>query len=509
MLGGQERRPGLVLTDQQRGYAHISWLGAIGADLAEVEVDTADHEAFRLVKRALVEGICSQGPPVITSGPRNTTIAAGQPASLQVVASSSLPLRYQWFREDVRIETATSATLDLPVVSAADNEATFTVVVTNDRGSASASAVRSVVDSQPAAPSGQQISTGYTHSCAAVTRSLGVKCWGDNSNGQLGDGTQESRFTAVDVIGLHAGVLAVAAGGRYSCALTSNGAVKCWGSNFRGQLGDGTDAAQRLTPVDVVGLNSGVVAISAGQSHACALMQAGGLKCWGANGFGGPLGDGTTEDRRMPVDVVGLAHGVSAVSAGWHHTCAVMSSGGVKCWGENYLRQLGDGTTEVRRTPVDVIGLTSSIVSVAAGAPHTCAVTVNSTVMCWGSNANGYLGDGTAEFRTGPVDAENLTDAVAVSAGLGHACAVTSSGGVKCWGVGAYGELGGGAFENQRRMPDDVPNLRSGASAISAGGSRTCAAMADRAQCWGWNYLGALGDGTDESRAAPVDVLGL
>jgi alpha-tubulin suppressor-like RCC1 family protein len=145
----------------------------------------------------------------------------------------------------------------------------------------------------------------------------------------------------------------IVGGGGHTCALTIGGGVKCWGANSDGQLGDGTKA-DHLTPVDVVGLNSGVSAIAAG-FHTCALTNRGGLKCWGENDDG-ELGDGTTTDRDNPVDVLGLSSGVTSMAAGGLHTCALTIEGGAKCWGYNQYGSVGDGTTTNRLTPVDVVG---------------------------------------------------------------------------------------------------------------------------------------------------------
>ena len=134
-------------------------------------------------------------------------------------------------------------------------------------------------------------------------------------------------------------------------------------------------------------------AIAAGRRHTCALTTAGGVKCWG-NNHDGQLGDGTKIDKKTPVDVMGLAGGVQAITAGWRHTCALTASGSVKCWGKNHDGQLGDGTAINRSSPVDVVGLPSGVRAIAAGGQHACALNPQ-FVSCWGDNEDGQLGDGT------------------------------------------------------------------------------------------------------------------
>ncbi len=350
-------------------------------------------------------------------------------------------------------------------------------------------------------------SSGYRHTCA-VTTSGGVKCWGWNENGQLGVGTTRRRYTPVDVVGLTSGIASISSGGRHICAVTTSGGVKCWGSNKNGQLGDGT-TTNSYTPVDVVGLTSGVASVSSGNLHTCAVTNSGGVKCWGSNYYS-QLGDGSDISRYTPVDVVGLTSGVASVSSGNLHTCALTSSEGVKCWGNNDYGQLGDGTTTDSNIPVDVVGLTSGIASVSSGVDHTCAVTNSGGVKCWGSNFIGKLGDGTSTDSYMPVDVVELTSGVdSVSSGNRHTCAVTTSGGVKCWGNNDYGQLGDGTTTNSY-IPVDVVGLTSGIASVSSGVDHTCAVTnSGGVKCWGSNFIGMLGDGTSTDSYMPVDVVGL
>ncbi|MBE7473180.1 MAG: carboxypeptidase regulatory-like domain-containing protein [Anaerolineales bacterium] len=301
-------------------------------------------------------------------------------------------------------------------------------------------------------------------------------------------------------------IIAVVGGGFHTCALTSGRGVKCWGYNEYGQLGDGT-TSYRPTPVAVTGLGSGVTDLAAGYYHTCALTSGGGVKCWGYNSYG-QLGDGTTTNRLIPVAVTGLGSGVTALATGSNHTCALTSGGGVKCWGFNQWGQLGDGTTTQRLTPVDVIGLGSSVTAVAVGEDQTCALTSGGGVKCWGYNIVGELGDGTTIQRLMPVAVIGLSSGVtALTVNGEHTCVLITGGGVKCWGYNSYGQLGDGTTTN-RYTSVDVIGLGSGATSVAAGPLHTCALIsAGGVKCWGNNSVGQLGDGTTTDRWTPVDVV--
>ena len=356
-------------------------------------------------------------------------------------------------------------------------------------------------------PTTTQVTAGGSHTCALTTVG-GVKCWGFNGNGQLGDSSTTNRQAPVDVSGLASGVAAIAAGDNHTCALTTTGGMKCWGYNAFGQLGDGSITAWS-TPVDVSGLTGGVTAITAGAIHTCALTTAGGVKCWGAN-FSGQLGDGSTTNRSTPVNVSGLAGGMTAIAAGYSHACAMTTASGVKCWGFNGYGQLGDGSTTDRLTPVDVSGVASGVTAIAAGDNHTCTLTTMGGVKCSGNNGNGQLGDGSTLSRLTPVDVSGLTSGVsAIAVGGLHTCALTTWGGVKCWGYNSFGQLGDGSTRD-RLTPVDISGLTGGVTAITAGAIHTCAlTTAGGVKCWGFNVNGQLGDGNSTNRLTPVTVGGL
>ena len=344
-----------------------------------------------------------------------------------------------------------------------------------------------------------QVKAGSANTCA-LTSGGGVKCWGYNGQGQLGNGGTTSASTPQDVTGLSSGVVAIAVGAYHTCAVTSGGGVKCWGRSLFGQLGNGetTDSSTSM-PQAVTGLSSGVVSIAAGWGHTCAVTSGGGVKCWGYND-NGQLGNGeTTWSVSTPQAVTGLSSGATAIAAGDYHTCAVMSGGGVKCWGSNGQGQLGNGETSYASgTPQDVTGLSSGVVAIAAGGNHTCAVMSGGGVKCWGANGQGQLGNGGTTDASTPQDVSGLSSGVvAIAAGRGHTCVVTSVGGVKCWGYNWQGQLGNnGGTTQYASTPQDVTGLSSGVVAIAAGGGHTCAVTSvGGVKCWGDNEYGQLGQG--------------
>lgn len=330
-----------------------------------------------------------------------------------------------------------------------------------------------------------------------------VACWGYNSKGQLGDGTTETRNTPVAVLGLN-GVIGLGAGRSHACALKQDGTVACWGDNNYGQLGNASFTAHP-TPTAVAGL-SGVIALTGGEFHSCALKDDGTVVCWGHDLLG-QLGDGTAGvSRHTPAPVTGLS-GVVALGSGALHTCALKNDGTVSCWGSNYSSQLGNGNTEeIRATPVIASGL-SNVVALSMGSLHSCALKADSTVACWGDNADGQLGDGTFESRAVPTAVTGLTGAAALGSAGHYSCALKADRTVACWGDNSSGQLGDNSTAS-RNTPVAVGSLTD-VVALAAGDYSNCALKGDGTMaCWGDNYNGNLGDGTDEQRLVPTPVSG-
>ena len=386
-------------------------------------------------------------------------------------------------------------------------------------------------------PNGLAVAVGPYTACALVAGGA-IKCWGSDWVGALGDGTLEAPDTChsapcatvpVGVSGVSGAVALTPA-----CALFPDGHVECWGDNTFGALGVGQSSGPEMcvgrqvvsypcstSPLAVSKL-VGATAIASGGGHSCALLGDGTVACWGRNASG-ELGTGTaagpeecTSDdvacSTTPVPVAGLG-AVTAIAAGGSYTCALLGSGTVECWGDNSLGELGDGSeVDYSATPVTVAGL-SDVTSIGAGSGHACALRSDGTVVCWGDNQAGQLGNGT----TGPdtcgmtpcsrtrVTVGLLPKTTAIAVGALDTCALLSDGSVECWGDNVSGELGDGVRGGPQictsgvacsKKPVAVYGL-AGVTAIAIGGPVACAVIGGTTvECWGDNTFGELGNGT-------------
>jgi len=299
---------------------------------------------------------------------------------------------------------------------------------------------------------------------------------------------------------------AISAGGYQGCAITPNERLKCWGDNDYGQLGIGASADDEFRPVLVPKLKN-VKKVSAGDYSTCAILSGGKLKCWGYNSYG-QVGDGSTKDRRRPTQVTGLTSGVRNVSVGYYHTCAVVKSGKVKCWGHNNYGQLGNGSMDDFHTPKTTARINNAS-HVSAGVDFTCA-TVNGKAKCWGYNSDGELGDGTTDDRKKPTQVKGLDKGVKkVIAGYYQACAIVNKGRLKCWGYNYYGEVGTGEHGNEYHTPQNVVGMDRGVSRVDPDYYFTCAVKNGRAKCFGDNEYNQLGNGDTDPRDVATPVTGL
>lgn len=278
-------------------------------------------------------------------------------------------------------------------------------------------------------------------SCAISTDNV-LWCWGGNRFGQLGVGDFEPRSSPTRVMGLTGEVSRASNGGGHTCAQLTDGSVWCWGKNTSGQLGTG-DQSPSLAP-RAVQLGGAVERIATGNNFACARGVDGRVSCWGENGTG-QLGLGDSMARSSPTQVSALGMNALRLAAGGSHGCSLANDGLVSCWGDNRFGQLGVGDTMPRTTP-QVLTSLGPVSQVFTGGSHTCALKLDSTLWCWGDNRSGQLGLGDTTPRLVPtqVSADTLgTQVAAASAGGAHTCAVKTDGSVWCWGDNRYGQLAG------------------------------------------------------------------
>ncbi len=386
--------------------------------------------------------------------------------------------------------------------------------------------------SQPTAAVAGRQDIGRFHSCALLVNAS-VRCWGFGRDGALGYGNQDTvgdDETPAQVgpvaLGTGRSAAAISAGAVHTCALLDDAGVRCWGFGGDGRLGYANIniVGDDETPATVgpVSVGGPVKAITAGRGHSCAILTDGSLRCWGF-GFDGRLGYGNTNsigDDEIPGAVgpvrLGTGRTATAITAGDAHTCAVLDDASVRCWGFGGNGQLPNGNTISigdDETPDTVnparLGAGRTVRAISAGDFHTCALLDNGAVRCWGFGGNGRLGYGNTDSigddetpdAVGPVDLGPGRTAVAVAAGANHSCAILDNGSVRCWGFARNGRLG---YANTNDIGDDetpgsVPPVDLGAGrtarAITAGGESTCARLDDGSlRCWGNGSNGFLGN---------------
>ena len=383
-----------------------------------------------------------------------------------------------------------------------------------------------------------QVEAGNFYTCALKSNGT-VFCWGQNSAGELGDGSNSDRYTPVQVksadgAGYLTGVSQLAAGSYHVCALKSDNTVFCWGNDDTGQLGNGSTTRSFL-PLQVLGAGgigqlTDISQLAAGDSHTCALKSDGTVFCWGYN-ENGQLGDNSFTNHLIPVqtlgeDGVGKLTGISQVVAGSYHTCAIKSDGRVFCWGDNAYGELGNHSTLSRPTPVQVwnnldnIGTFSDVSQLIAGDSDTCALKSDGTVFCWGDDNYGQLGNiyGPTQYPYMYVPTEvqdelgtqgNLSNVGRLIGGKSHNCAIKLDGSVFCWGGDWLGQLGNNSTENSE-IPVGVVDMSylNNVSHISGGDSYTCSLKSDGTVfCWGWNVFGQLGNNSTTDSQIPVQVV--
>ncbi len=361
------------------------------------------------------------------------------------------------------------------------------------------------------------IAADGSHSLAIKSNHT-VLAWGFNSSGQLGDSTTISKLIPTPVVSL-TNISAIAAGNAFSLALRltdptdpTDGTVWAWGSNTNG-LGDGTSTQSNI-PIQVKDLNgvalTGVRAIAAGNSHMLALKGDGTVWAWGANG-NGQLGNGSINPTNLAIQVGSLT-GIAAIAAAGSQSFALQSDGTVFAWGLDSNGQLGDGMPLPQQTtPVTIFGTGSGVMAIAAGSSHTLALMGDHTVLAWGSDFNGELGNGVASGQQPtPIPVAGLTDVMEIAAGNSFSLARKIDGSVMGWGLNGSGQVGqvaNGTFVQQVTTPVQISGL-TGIIKLAGGNSHSLALSSDgTVLAWGANTVGQLGRGTFDGSPLPIDAL--
>jgi alpha-tubulin suppressor-like RCC1 family protein len=295
----------------------------------------------------------------------------------------------------------------------------------------------------------KRIVAGVNHTCVLATDGT-VWCWGQNGNGNLGDGAFSNLGNPVQAL-LGETAVMIAAGGSTTCAALSDDRLKCWGKGNSGQIGNNAVLLSNGTPVYVSSVPAyfTVAHLEIGNTHSCAISAVGVAWCWGQF-TNGRLGTTGLSNAVTPSATASLGSTASEVAAGGAHTCALLTTGSVTCFGSNNMGQLGQLLATASSSSPTLVVLASTATHVAAGGQFTCALLATATVHCFGDNASGQLGSGTSgSVRETAAVVTGLTGTVVdVTTGTSHACAVMSTGEVRCWGLNDFGQLGIGSQSN-------------------------------------------------------------
>ncbi len=287
-----------------------------------------------------------------------------------------------------------------------------------------------------------RISAGSWHSCG-IRQDQSLRCWGANDDGQLGDGSQEDRSAPVAEVNGWSWQ-EISTGSFHTCGIRQDQTLWCWGYNLAGELGGGTDDNSDI-PVQVGEASDWTHVATSEEFHTCGRRANGTVWCWGSN-FEGALGDGTDDNSNIPVQV-GTEDGWSEVGTGATHSCGRRDNGEIWCWGNNQSEQIGDQAGDESNTPVQV-GSDDDWSWLTVGGAHNCAGKGDGAVWCWGSNSDGELGDGSNDNSGVPAAVTGPSDWNEVTAGNRGVCGVRSDQSLWCWGFNSSGQLGDGSDES-------------------------------------------------------------
>ena len=364
-------------------------------------------------------------------------------------------------------------------------------------GSTSATAINSPLEIDTGTVYAE-VKVGKHHICA-ITNLKQIKCWGQNSVFQVSGATSASTVTQPMLIDNVNQYLKLSVADNYSCAITTNYELKCWGQSqsYFSEL-------NFLSPTTVDSSNQ-YKHISVNEDSMCGLLVDGTLRCRGSNA-NGQLGDGTQIDQTAGFVTIDSANKYTDVIVGSQHTCGKTISGQINCWGDNYYAELGINVESLQNTPTQI---DSSVTysQVAIGNYHTCGITSDGILKCWGSNVKGQLGDQTVTLKTTPVVIDSMVTYSSVAAGTNFTCGITTAGALKCWGEGANYQLGTTVSSPYYVSSPVVVNSGTSYTAVSVGQYHGCGITTGSVlKCWGYNANYQVGDGTTTMRNSPVVI---